>query len=457
MPLKSPASLSLQRRALAAHESLETGGEATWQLRDVVRESWLRSLEYKGAAESNEHTVLSDETLRDLRTASPLRLVLPVFDRLLLEPTRDTQMILAIGDPTGRLLWVKGDSQVLRQAEAMAFVPGADWSERTVGTSAPGTALATGGGVQVAGAEHFDPIAHRWSCTAVPIHAPDTGELLGVVDITGGEDAVAAHSLALLKAAVAAAESELRWHQAQLEPALKRFNVPGRLAPAVALTPLAAPGTLRDVITVTAGAEHNEAVESMLVLTSGTGAQLRSGNTRVELSTRHAELLALLSWHPRGLSGEELVELLHINPDAADVGTLRAELVRLRKILGEIDEALVPRSRPYRLDNTPRSDARMVLKAIERGDLEAALEHYAGPVLPRSMAPGIEAIRDEVFAALRQAMLQDGSAEQLIRFLELPEVQDDEEVLGTALQVLPARSPHRALVVAALERLETGN
>lgn len=445
MPLKSPASLSLQRRALAAHESLDSGGEATWQLRDVVRESWLRSLKYKGAAESNEHTVLSDEALRDLRTASPLRLVLPVFDRLLLEPTRDTQIILAIGDPTGRLLWVKGDSQVLRQAEAMAFVPGADWSERTVGTSAPGTALATGGGVQVAGAEHFDPIAHRWNCTAVPIHSPDTGELLGVIDITGGEDAVAAHSLALLQAAVAAAESELRWHQAQMEPASKSFSVPGRLAPAIQLAPRGTLGVVEPV------------AEATLLLTGGTGAQLRRGDTCVELSTRHAELLALLSWHPRGLSGDELVELLHINPDTADVGTLRAELVRLRKILGDLDEALVPRSRPYRLEKTPRSDARMVLKAIERGDLEMALEHYAGPVLPRSMAPGIEAIRDEVFAALRQAMLQDGSAEQLMRFLELPEVQDDEEVLGTALQVLPARSPHRALVVAALERLEAAN
>ncbi len=106
-------------------------------------------------------------------------------------------------------MWVKGDSQVLRQAEAMAFVPGADWSERTVGTSAPGTALATGGGVQVSGAEHFNAIAHTWSCSAVPIHAPDTGEVIGVVDLTGGEDAVAPYSLALLKAAAAAAESEL--------------------------------------------------------------------------------------------------------------------------------------------------------------------------------------------------------------------------------------------------------
>lgn len=435
MALMSPASLALQRRALAAHESLDTGAgaEGAWQLRDVVRESWLRSLEYKDASASNADTVLSDQDLRVMRMASPLRLVLPVFDSLLLEPTRDAKLILAIGDPSGRLLWVKGESQVLREAESMAFVPGADWSERTVGTSAPGTALVTGGGVQVAGAEHFDPIAHRWSCTAVPIHAPDTGEILGVIDITGGADAVAAHSLALLKAAVAAAESELRWHQERFEPARRSIAVSAaRSAPKLETTE-----------------------ETELLVTSGSGAELRRGQRRVELSARHAELLVLLSWHRRGLSGEQLVELLHLNPDAADLGTLRAELVRLRKVISDFDESLVPRSRPYRLEKVPRCDAWEVIKAIESGDLDDALNNYLGPVLPRSVAPGIGEIRDEVFAALRQAMLQDGSDGQLIRFLELPEVQDDEEVLGTALQVLPPRSPHRALVVAALERIES--
>lgn len=434
MPLISPASPALQRSAIRAHETLGVGvrDHVAWQLRDVVRESWLRSLGYKGAAKSNAHTVLGDDALHDLRTASPLRLVLPVFERLLLEPARDTRLILAIGDPTGRLLWVKGDSQVLRDAESMAFVPGADWSERAVGTSAPGTALVTGGGVQVSGAEHFDPIAHRWSCTAVPIHAPDTGEVIGVVDITGGADAVAAHSLALLQAAVAAAESELRWHQLHAEPERRSILVPSAAASR------AAP---REATT--------------LRLTSGAGAELCREDGRLELSSRHAELLALLSWHPRGLSGEELVELLHLNPDAADMGTLRAEMVRLRKVLADFDPSLVPLSRPYRLAVPLPSDARQVLRAIENGDLDTALARYAGPVLPRSVAPGIEVIRDEVFAALRQGMLQDGTDAQLLRFLELPEVHDDEEVLGTTLQVLPARSPRRAMVVAALERLES--
>lgn len=433
MPLISPASQSHQRRAIKAHEILGATDlhGSVLQLREVVRESWLRSLGFQAEATPNEHTVLADADLNQLRTDSPLRLVLPVFDRLLLEPARDTGLILAIGDHTGRLLWVKGESHVLRQAESMAFVPGSDWSERTVGTSAPGTALATGGGVQVSGAEHFNEIAHQWSCSAVPIHAPGTRDVIGVVDLTGGEAAVAPYSLALLKAAVAAAESELRWQQERLEP-----------APAA-----------RSVFRVSGRRTGREA-GSLLRLMSATGPVAVRGGQCLELSTRHAELLTLLSWHPRGLSGEELVDLLHVQPDAADVGTLRAELVRLRKALNGFDESLVPLSRPYRLSTVPRSDAREVLAAIESGDLDAALEHYAGPVLERSSAPGIEAIRDEVFAALRQAMLQDGTEQQLLCFLKNPETQSDEELLGTTLQVLPARSPHRALVVAALERLE---
>ncbi|MGL3805707.1 GAF domain-containing protein [Paeniglutamicibacter sp. R2-26] len=431
MPLTSPASPSHQRRALKAHEILGATDlrSSVLQLRDVVRDSWLRSIGFQANAISNEHTVLPDAELHQLRSDSPLRLVLPVFDKLLLDPARDTGLILAIGDRSGRLLWVKGDQQVLRQAEAMAFVPGADWSERTVGTSAPGTALATGAGVQVSGAEHFNSIAHQWSCSAVPIHAPGTGEVIGVVDLTGGESAVAPYSLALLKAAVAAAESELRWqyNDGKVNPRAT-FPVPER--------------------------RQTPGIESSLRLMPPNGPVLVRGGQRLELSTRHAELLTLLSWHPRGLNGEEMVDLLHANPDAADLGTLRAELVRLRKVLAGFDSSLIPLSRPYRLAQTPPNDAREMLDAIEAGDLDAALEHYGGPVLERSNAPGVEEIRAEVYGVLRQAMLQDGTETQLMRFLQSPETHDDEELLGTTLQVLAARSPHRAGIVAALERIE---
>ena len=95
-------------------------------------------------------------------------------------------------------------------AEAMAFVPGADWSERAAGTSAPGTALALGRSVQIVGAEHFNTTVRPWSCSAVPVRDRTTGTIIGVVDLTGGADAVGPAALPLLEATVAAVEAELQ-------------------------------------------------------------------------------------------------------------------------------------------------------------------------------------------------------------------------------------------------------
>ena len=68
----------------------------------------------------------------------------------------------------------------------MNFVPGADWSERGAGTNAPGTALALDRELQIRGSEHFSRVVQPWSCTAVPVHDPATGALLGAIDLTGG-------------------------------------------------------------------------------------------------------------------------------------------------------------------------------------------------------------------------------------------------------------------------------
>ncbi|MDN5814060.1 MAG: GAF domain-containing protein, partial [Micrococcaceae bacterium] len=204
MAWTSPASPGWQRSAERAHARLSSGQPLPAgvqdpgfpRLRPVVHDSWIRSLGFhddpSGAAARHG---LSDPQLADVRRSHPLVSLMPVFDRLLVQPAKDTGLLVAVGDDAGHLLWVEGDTSVRNAAERMDFVPGADWSERSVGTSAPGTALVTGTGVQVSGAEHFSPEAHRWSCSAVPIHCPVTGRLLGVVDLTGHDDAVASHSL----------------------------------------------------------------------------------------------------------------------------------------------------------------------------------------------------------------------------------------------------------------------
>ena len=139
------------------------------------------------------------EELEEYRRQHPLAAIMPVIHKLLVLPSHDSGMLVAVGDEVGRLLWVEGDAALQRRAEGMMFVPGADWSEATVGTSAPGTALALGRGIQISGAEHYKRSVHPWSCTAVPFHDPDSGALLGVVDITGTESAVAPHTLSLVR------------------------------------------------------------------------------------------------------------------------------------------------------------------------------------------------------------------------------------------------------------------
>ena len=127
--------------------------------------------------------------------------------------------MVAITAADGTLLWVEGDATARRKAEAMNFVPGADWSERGAGTNAPGTALALDAEVQIRGTEHFSRLVQPWSCTAVPVHDPVTGALIGAIDLTGGTQVASPQTLALVRATVVAVENHL---------ALLRFTEPRR-------------------------------------------------------------------------------------------------------------------------------------------------------------------------------------------------------------------------------------
>ena len=92
----------------------------------------------------------------------------------------------------------------------MNFAEGTLWSEPGAGTNAIGTAIAADHAVQVFGPEHFNEVVQRWTCSAAPIHDPDTGELLGVIDLTGDFSTVHPHSLAVATATAQAVEAWLR-------------------------------------------------------------------------------------------------------------------------------------------------------------------------------------------------------------------------------------------------------
>ncbi|WP_104192791.1 helix-turn-helix domain-containing protein [Cryobacterium sp. Y82] len=419
--------LALER----AHESAVTDRIFQSGVRQLVQDSWQRSLSLSldPGSVAPERT-LTDTELRNLRNQHPLAAVLPVVHNLLIRHALDAELLVAIGDESGRLLWIDGDRVLRRQVEEMLFVEGADWSEKRVGTSAPGTALALDRGIQIRRAEHFNALAHPWSCTAVPIHDPDTGKILGVIDITGGDQAAAPQTLPLVEAAVAAMEAELR---------IQRLGQPKSSPPAH-----------RSLISLPTSVPRL-APAGLSVLGTDHG-QLYCGGNTVDVSPRHTEILTLLAWHREGLSADRLASYL-FDLDPA-VETLRAEMVRVRKVLALLDPPITITSRPYRLESRLELDAQQVLAFLERGAHRVALGAYRGAVLPGSSAPGIIEIRSEVSSRLREAMLADASVDLLLTYARTEEATWDTEVWRACLELLPARSPKRATVVAHLARIE---
>jgi hypothetical protein len=251
------------------------------------------------------------------------------------------------------------------------------------------------------------------------VHHPVTGVLLGAIDVTGGDHVATPHVLTLVRATVAAVESELRWlhrEEQRAEPRAPR-PVPVRAAPPL----LEVLGRERARLTLPAGP--------------------------VELSLRHSELLLLLAEAAaagEGRTAERLAAECHAGGTAAV--TVRAELSRLRRLVG----ADLLGSRPYRLLGPVETDLARVRGLLDRGAAGAALDAYAGPVLPRSTAPGVVAARRRAAAALRGAVLRSRRPELLLRWTALPEARDDAAAWQACLEALPAGSPRRPAVAAHL-------
>lgn len=384
-------------------------------MRDVVRDSWQRSLRggVDPEADGPRSPGLGAAELRDYRRQHPMAAVLPVVRSLLVEPAQDSDQLVAVGDEHARLLWVEGTPGLAARAERIGFVEGAEWAEDAAGTNAPGTAVALGRPLQIYAGEHFIRPVHPWSCSAAPVRDPDTGAVIGVIDLTGGDHIAAPHALALVRATVAAAEAELR---------LLRLR---GVLPAAS-----APGT----------------ATARLEVLARDRARLTSPYGTVELSPRHSEIVFLLARHPRGLGADALAARLHEHESARV--TMRAEMSRLRRLLGP----QVLGSRPYRLLLPAATDADEVRALLARGAHRRALARYPGALLPGSDAPAVVDAREELHCGLRRALRDRGDAGLLLDWLDRPGNHDDVELLRAALRALPRESPRGPVLRALLDR-----
>lgn len=117
-------------------------------------------------------------------------------------------LLITVCDRQGYLVNMCGDYRALLSADRLNFGPGANWSERSVGTNAIGTALATARPIQVVGREHFCESHHGWICSAAPIFDLN-GDAIGCIDISGPKTADHLHALALAVEGARAIENRL--------------------------------------------------------------------------------------------------------------------------------------------------------------------------------------------------------------------------------------------------------
>jgi hypothetical protein len=170
--------------------------------------------------------------------------------------------------------------------------------------------------------------------------------------------------------------------------------------------------------------------------------------TTTRLSLRHSEILLLLASCEHGLNTAQLAVALSEDEQAAV--TIRAEVSRMRHLLGPIELA----SRPYRLEHHLDTDAHAVRAALRSGEVRRAVATYTGPLLPQSLAPAVTELRGDLHLEVRSTLLASRDADALLSFADTPHGRDDYEIWSHALQVLPASSPRHSQVEAHVAQLD---
>jgi transcriptional regulator of acetoin/glycerol metabolism len=148
-------------------------------IRDVVRESWVRS-----AKAGLDPSVLLPSHRQD--EADPK--VLAAVDAVLAQ-----QLSHLGGEPIG-LIFASPSGVILRQicpdnsmASALRKVslePGCGYSEQAVGTNGIGTTLQAQVPTLITGAEHFVDELTVFACAGAPVHHPVTRSVVGILDLT---------------------------------------------------------------------------------------------------------------------------------------------------------------------------------------------------------------------------------------------------------------------------------
>ena len=375
------AKSELQARRLDAVRAWTSFVEQGEEDGAVVRPEILRSWELSNAAVTPdvEEAPLDDEgeTTAAWRD-SPLQEGVERVEAELRRTAEDGDLVIAVTDEQTRILWTYGGRVMRRKAETVNFVPAGRWDEASVGTNALAISNRTGDPSMVFSAEHYASMVHNWVCWAAPLHDPVSGRQVGVLDLSTTWDRT--HPIGLATARVMAR---------LIETAMPRSDRWSTRDPGAAPRE---PGLVLSVL--------------------GTAEAWLDGE-RLLLNRRQTEVLTLLAMHPEGLSLEHLHALVY-GDQSVTLSTLKAEVSHLRSTLsGQLA------SRPYRLTLPVRTDVEDVLTLLRRGEVRAAVERYAGDLLPGTNAPALVELADYLAVSVREALLAHPDPDAVLRYCGL--------------------------------------
>ncbi len=478
---------SRARELAQIHHRALSGGSVRGELREVVARSWTRC---SGAGVDPEHSlapVVMDEAEASQRwERHPLSIGRSLMLALLEQLPADVPQVALVCAADGTLLWLGGEPRARAAAAEIHLGPGTRWSETEAGTNAMGTALAVDHALQIFSGEHFSSCVHDWTCSAAPVHDPETDELLGVLDLSGPAVSADPNSVPLVAAAARMVETVLALRAAERQAALRErlqdrvgrargqadalVSAAGRVLAdrhgawtgrRIAIPPEG--GAVAVVPGATVWAEPVPERDGFLLFGEARSTPLHEGRARLQalgrdrllleldgvthtLSRRHSEILVLLATRPRGLNAEQLA--LELYGDFGKPVTIRAEMSRLRALLG--DRLLAA---PYRLADTPRTDFAALAERIGVAPLTEVVADYAGPLLPRSEVPGVVEIREWLDQRVRGAVLGSGDGAALVAWLRGESGQDDVVACRALVDLLPAGDPDRPFALSRLRRL----
>lgn len=385
------AELRARRRSVELARAEGVAGEA------AIGESWQRCGPVVDAAAAAAPVDAEPDEVARRWEESPIRRSAVGLEEQLTSAAHAGDLVAAVTDADGRILWSAGGRTMRRTAESVGFVPGGRWDESSAGTNALGLALRWGRPATVFSAEHWCEAVRDWVCWSAPVR-DRSGRPLGVIDLSGRWDR--ATPLAEVTVAMLArlAEEHLPTDSVAAEPDGLHLRLLGR-------------------------------------------PEVTFGGRPLSLGPRQVELLAALALE--GPSTLDELQCLVYGDRPISPTTIKAELSHLRTLLGGGIG-----SRPYRLTVPVEVDVLTLRSELRSGDLGRVTDVYRGSLLTGSEAPFADDHRHVFDVALRESLLDRGTADQLLAFAAVHPY--DDAVLEHAVAVAPPGSADRHEAVARL-------